>query len=62
MQSTRWMPVQFYGIAYDNVFSGLFFNGAESWRDLTCDKNVVEIHSLNESVESRRDKAGAVGV
>jgi hypothetical protein len=43
------------------VFSGLFFNGAESWRDPECYKKVVEIEALNESVESRRGRADPVG-
>jgi hypothetical protein len=43
------------------VFSGLFFNGAGSWRDPVCDKNVVEMMSFNESVEPRRADAGPVG-
>jgi hypothetical protein len=43
------------------VFSGLFFNGAESWRDPKCDKKVVEIKAFNKSVESRRARADPVG-
>jgi hypothetical protein len=43
------------------VFSGLFSNGAESWRDLLCDKNVSEISALNENVEDRHNGAGPVG-
>jgi hypothetical protein len=37
------------------VFSGLFFNGAESWRDLAFYKNVVEICAFNESVKPWRN-------
>jgi len=43
------------------VFSGLFFNGAESWRELLFYKNVVEIRALNESVKSLGSDADPVG-
>jgi hypothetical protein len=43
------------------VFSGLFFNGAESLRDLLFYKNVVEIGAFNESVKSRGNDADPVG-
>jgi hypothetical protein len=43
------------------VFSGLFFNGAESGRDPDFYKNFVEIEAFNESVSARRDDADPVG-
>jgi hypothetical protein len=52
-------PVRARVIAYDNVFSGLFSNGAESWRDPKCYKNVVENKVLNETVSGRRSDADA---
>jgi hypothetical protein len=51
--------VRAHVIAYDNVFSGLFSNGAESWRDPKFYKNVVENKALNETVSSRRSDADA---
>jgi hypothetical protein len=42
------------------VFSGLFLNGTESWRDDVFYKNVVEIGPFNESVKSWGDDADDV--
>jgi hypothetical protein len=55
------IPVRVRVIACDKVFSGLFFNGAESGRDPDFYKNVAEIEAFDESVSARRDDADPVG-
>jgi len=56
------IPIRIRLIACDNVFSGLFFNGAESWRVHMFYKNVVETGAFNESVKSFGDNADSIGV
>jgi hypothetical protein len=57
----RRIPVRIRLIACDNVFSGLFLNGAESRRDLEFYKNVAEIGAFNESVKFRGDGGDGIG-